>query len=220
MKYKAVLVDLGNTLVGFKPVFYEKAYQVLKDNGYDIELRRVFRAYAKAMGMINYPDDDGLERVDPKEFLYLLGVYPHQRLVKALSEAEIRDGEPFLYDDALDFLEGLKSEGFKLALVSNATPRAKKLLKQFDLEKYFDVLALSYEVRAVKPNPKIFNFALSKVGYPAIHVGDIYEVDYVGAKRSYIDPILLDRYDFYPDIKGRVRDLKEALRKIEEMNRE
>ncbi|BAB67738.1 HAD family hydrolase [Sulfurisphaera tokodaii] len=220
MKYKAVLVDFGNTLVGFKPVFYEKVYQVLKDNGYDLDLRKVFRAYAKAMGMINYPDEDGLEHVDPKDFLYILGIYPSERLVKELKEADIRDGEAFLYDDTLEFLEGLKSNGYKLALVSNASPRVKTLLEKFDLKKYFDALALSYEIKAVKPNPKIFGFALAKVGYPAVHVGDIYELDYIGAKRSYVDPILLDRYDFYPDVRDRVKNLREALQKIEEMNKE
>jgi FMN phosphatase YigB (HAD superfamily) len=99
----------------------------------------------------------------------------------------------------------------KIILVSNASPRVQKLLDDFNLRKYFDALVLSYEVKAVKPNPKIFGYAIMKGGYPAIHIGDIYELDYIGAKRSYLDAILLDRYDFYPDIKeDKVRDLKEA----------
>ena len=218
MKYRAILVDFGNTLVGFNPVFYEKAYQILKDNGYEVDLRRVFRAYTKAMGMANFPDENGHNPFDPKEFLYNLGIYPNNRLIKALSSADLRDGEAFIYDDAIDFLEGIKSMGFKLALVSNASPRINTLLDKFDLKKYFDVLALSFEIKAVKPNPKIFGFAIMRVGYPAVHIGDIYELDYIGAKRSYVDPILLDRYDFYPEVRDRVKNLKEALRKIEELN--
>ncbi|BBG23284.1 Phosphoglycolate phosphatase [Sulfuracidifex tepidarius] len=216
MKYNSVLVDLGNTLVGFKPPFYEKVYHVMRDNGYDVDLRSVFRAYAKAMGEVNYPNDEGFETVDPRDFLFFLGVYPTQRLIKELNEADIRDGEAFLYDDAIDFLEGVRAHGYKLALVSNASPGVKGILHKFDLEKYFDALALSFEVRAVKPNPKIFGFALKRTGYPAVHVGDIYEIDWVGAKRSYVDPVLLDRYDFYLKIRDKARDLKEALRKIEE----
>ncbi|WP_048057619.1 hypothetical protein [Metallosphaera cuprina] len=57
-------------------------------------------------------------------------------------------------------------------------------------------LALPFEVNSVKPNPKIFGFAIMRVGYPAVHIGDIYDLDYIGAKRGYVDPILLDRYDF------------------------
>ncbi len=210
-RYKAVFIDFGNTLVGFNPAFYEKVYQVLRDNGYDFDLRRVFRAYIKAMALQHFPNENGHNPVDIREFIYNLGIYPNQELIRALSKADVRDGEAFMYDDAIDFLETLKSMELKIILVSNASPRVQKLLDDFNLRKYFDALVLSYEVKAVKPNPKIFGYAIMKGGYPAIHIGDIYELDYIGAKRSYLDAILLDRYDFYPDIKeDKVRDLKEA----------
>ncbi|QIW23873.1 hypothetical protein EWF20_06720 [Sulfolobus sp. S-194] len=73
-------------------------YNVLKDLGYDIDLRKVFRAFVKAMSLNNFPNENGHNPVDFKEFLYLLGLYPKEELVKALKKAEIRDGEAFIYD--------------------------------------------------------------------------------------------------------------------------
>ncbi len=212
---KAVFVDFGNTLVGFRPVFYEKVHQVMKDNGYNIELRKVFRAFVSAMAKNQYPNQDGHNPVDMREFLYNLKIYPRESLLNALNKADLRDGEAFVYDDTIDFLEGLKSLNLKIVLVSNASPRVQNLMDQFELRKYFDGLILSYEVRAVKPNPKIFSYAILRGGYPAVHVGDIYELDYIGARRCYIEPILLDREDLYPEIKDKVRNLKEALSIIE-----
>ncbi|QGA54112.1 HAD-IA family hydrolase [Sulfolobus sp. E5-1-F] len=207
--YRAIFLDFGNTLVGFKPAFYEKLQTILKEHGYDFETKRVFRAYVKAMAINNYS-----QPTDIKEFLYNLNIPPNDKLINDIKSSDIRDGEAFVYDDVIEFLETIKSINMKLILVSNSSPRTKKLLEELGLVKYFDHLVLSHEIGIVKPNPKIFAIAISKGGYPALHIGDIYEIDYVGAKRSYVDAILLDRYDFYPEIIEKARNLKEIIPRI------
>ncbi len=215
---KSIFVDFGSTLVGFRPVFYERVYEIVKDNGYNFDKKKVFRAYVKAMALNNFPDENGHNPVNLKDFLYFLGITPSEKLVKSLNESNIRDGEAFLYDDTIDFLEGIRSLGLKIVLVSNATKGIHKLIDQFDLRKYFDSLIISSEVGYVKPNPKIFYLAISKGGYPAIHIGDIFEVDYIGAKRAFLDSILLDRCNFYPDLNAKKeKDLKYVLRDIEKL---
>ncbi|WP_338602311.1 HAD family hydrolase [Sulfolobus tengchongensis] len=209
MSYSAIFVDFGYTLVGFRPTFYEKLHQILKDYGYDIDVKKVFRAYVRAMSLLNYP-----EPTDIKEFLYNLGVYPKENLVNVIKNSDLRDGEAFVYDDAVEFLETIRSMKLKLILVSNSSPRTKKLLEELGLIRYFDYLVLSHEVKVVKPNPKIFSIAISKGGYPALHIGDIYEIDYIGAKRSYLDAILIDRNNLYPEIGDKVKDLREVLSKF------
>ncbi|ACR41360.1 HAD family hydrolase [Saccharolobus islandicus] len=204
--YRAIFVDFGNTLVGFKPAFYEKLQTILREHGYDVDIRRVFRAYVKAMAVNNYS-----QPTDIKEFLYNLNIPPSDRLISHIRGSDIRDGEAFIYDDVMEFLETIRSTNTKLILLSNSSPRTKKLLEELGLVKYFDGLVLSHEIGIVKPNPKIFAIAISKGGYPALHIGDIYEIDYVGARRSYVDAILLDRYDFYPEIKEKVRNLREII---------
>ncbi|AAK42086.1 HAD family hydrolase [Saccharolobus solfataricus] len=204
--YRAIFLDFGNTLVGFKPAFYEKLQIILKEHGYDVEIRKVFRAYVKAMAINNYA-----QPTDIKEFLYNLSIPPDEKLINSIMSSDIRDGEAFVYDEVIEFLETIRSANLKLILVSNSSPRTKKLLEELGLVKYFDNLVLSHEIGIVKPNPKIFAIAISKGGYPALHIGDIYEIDYIGARRSYLDAVLLDRYDFYPEIKEKVRDLREII---------
>jgi putative hydrolase of the HAD superfamily len=65
-----------------------------------------------------------------------------------------------------------------------------------------------------KPDARIFKAALEKTGVEgkeAVFVGDQYRIDVVGARNAGIQPILIDRYDLYPDIKDcpRIRTLPE-----------
>ncbi|ARM76713.1 HAD family hydrolase [Acidianus manzaensis] len=216
----SIFVDFGYTLVGFKPSFYEKVYDIIKDYNNNVSLDKVFRAYVKAMSKNNFPDEEGRDVVDLKDFLYHLGITPREKLLKELDKARIRDGEPFLYDDTIDFLESYKSLGYKIILVSNASKGIYKLIDKFELMKYFDGLVLSFEVKLVKPHPKIFFKALEKSKeYPDFHLGDIYEIDYIGAKRAGIQGMLIDRQNFYPDIReNKVKSLKELIREENKIN--
>ena len=52
----------------------------------------------------------------------------------------------------------------------------------------------SGKVGVEKPNPRIFHMALERAGVAsseAVHVGDVYEVDVLGARAAQIEPILL-----------------------------
>ena len=56
--------------------------------------------------------------------------------------------------------------------------------------------------------------ALEKAGVEAseaVHVGDQYKIDAVGAMNAGIKPIIIDRNDLYPEIKDcpRIRNLDE-----------
>ena len=59
----------------------------------------------------------------------------------------------------------------------------------------FELVIDSQLVGVEKPDPRIFAIALERLGLPpaaALYVGDIYEVDVVGARRAGLDVILLD----------------------------
>lgn len=68
----------------------------------------------------------------------------------------------------------LRSEGYKLGLISNTNWRfLPSLRKQF--EGFFDVITLSYEHGYIKPHPSIFVTTLEKLetnAHQCIHVGD------------------------------------------------
>lgn len=50
-----VLVDMGETLVSFKPKYHQNVAILLKEFGYDVEERKVFRAVYKVLGNHHYP---------------------------------------------------------------------------------------------------------------------------------------------------------------------
>ena len=72
------------------------------------------------------------------------------------------------------------------------------LTQRLGIAHYFDVIVASHDarVRSAKPDPHIFNYTLAAVGVSAaeaVHVGDTYEADIVGARNAGIRPIMIDR---------------------------
>lgn len=63
-----------------------------------------------------------------------------------------------------DFAKQTK-ENYKLALISNDSGRWSKYLREkFDLNQYFDVISVSGDLKIKKPDERIFNLTLEKLG--------------------------------------------------------
>jgi 2-haloalkanoic acid dehalogenase type II len=116
------------------------------------------------------------------------------------------------YEDVIEVFPKLSS--ITKCMVSNADDHLLDVaLKKNDL--HFDYYVSSERVRAYKPYPKIFQFALSEVGCKpdeVIHVGDSQTSDIVGAKKSSIPVIWINRYeeellDGVPEPDFEVKDL-------------
>jgi putative hydrolase of the HAD superfamily len=94
----------------------------------------------------------------------------------------------------LETLAQLKDRGFTLGVVSNADGRVASFLELVGINKYLDFVVDSGAVGVEKPNPRIFQIALEQARSSpdqAVHVGDVYEVDVVGARAAGIEPIML-----------------------------
>ena len=88
------------------------------------------------------------------------------------------------------------------------------ICRELGLEPYLDFVVTPQEVGADKPKPPIFLAALDKArveASQAVHVGDQYNMDVVGARGVGITPILIDRYDIYPEVSDcpRIHNLSE-----------
>jgi HAD superfamily hydrolase (TIGR01549 family) len=100
-------------------------------------------------------------------------------------------------DDASCVLRELKKK-YKLGLISNfGIPECgHKLLENFGLRKFFDMIIISAEVNQRKPSPEIFKKALLGLNVDAseaVFVGDMLELDVKGPKSIGIKAILIER---------------------------
>jgi HAD superfamily hydrolase (TIGR01549 family) len=101
-----------------------------------------------------------------------------------------------LYPDALPVLMALRERGLKLGVISDWGIGLGLILRHHDLIKYFDFAAISASVRLAKPNPALFETALRRADVIpdyAVHIGDSYVLDVLGARAAGITPVLLDR---------------------------
>jgi putative hydrolase of the HAD superfamily len=101
-----------------------------------------------------------------------------------------------LYDDVLPALAALESAGARLAVVSNWDVSLVPTLERLGIAGRFETIVHSAGVGASKPDPRVFEAALSALDVPAdevVHVGDDRLNDVEGAQRAGIRGILLDR---------------------------
>ena len=94
-----------------------------------------------------------------------------------------------LFPHTIEVLEYL-SEKYSLHIITNGFEKVQHIkLKYSNLEKYFDKIITSEQVGVKKPNPKIFNFALSRAKTTekeSIYIGDDLEVDIIGCQNCEI----------------------------------
>lgn len=215
---KTLFLDLGGTLVDIRPNYHEPIFAVLRSRGYNVSLRDVYRAISKYLG------DEGLEMregnpvLDMRKILSILDskCAADRDLLKELEAISFKATDWSLYDDTLEFLTGAKVLGYRLYIVSNASRNIYNILESLKIRKYFDGVIASFEVGAMKPSPIIFAKAVEAAGEAGPYIGDLYEVDYLGAKRSGFRPVLLDRHGFYHDLSvvkaGNLHDVLKMLK--------
>lgn len=124
-----------------------------------------------------------------------------------------------LYPDAEPALMRLSNDGYFLGLISNAPPDTARVVDALGLRKYLRGVVISGDVGYSKPHPEIFRIALreAKVNPAhAIHVGDFFEADVVGARNAGITGLLIDREGSQTGLDcPRIESLDEVLHYIE-----
>jgi len=113
--------------------------------------------------------------------------------------------------DVLPALTALRARGLKLTVVSNANGRLSALLDRLRVASCFDCVLDSHDEGVEKPDPRFFEIALERSGArpeTTIHVGDLYQVDVLGARSAGLRGVLLDQAGLYEEVDcPRVRSL-------------
>jgi putative hydrolase of the HAD superfamily len=156
------------------------------------------------------------------ETLFRLGGIPEERLDDVRRCLARLHRERHLWssveDKTSESLQRLRKAGLQLAVVSNSDGRVEEALEAAGLREYFDLVIDSAVAGFEKPDPRIFQAALDALGVSAdeaLYVGDLYEVDIVGARAAGIEAVLLTRSRPAPDrscrTAGSISDLVNTL---------
>jgi putative hydrolase of the HAD superfamily len=110
-----------------------------------------------------------------------------------------RRNHPFVYDETFKILDGLKGN-YQLLLLTNGSPDLQntKLAITPELVPYFDHIVISGDFGRGKPDPSIFEHALSRMSIKkdeVIMVGDNLMTDILGANRAGIKTVWINRHD-------------------------
>ena len=98
-----------------------------------------------------------------------------------------------LYEDVIPTLEKLSEDGWKHIILSNHVPELEEIVVKLEIRHFFEHVFTSGIVGFEKPHPRIFVFALSKIGAEnqILMIGDNFEHDIEGAAQFGIPGILV-----------------------------
>jgi putative hydrolase of the HAD superfamily len=195
-RLKAVLFDAGNTLVFLD---YERmASGVSRALGMPLTGPELASHAASAARAMERSGTDQERATAYLEALFLLGGVPRDRLAEVRTCLAQMHLEQHLWSAVSDStpraLARLKAAGLALGVVSNSEGRVEEALVAAGLRQYFDVVVDSALVGIEKPDPRIFQAALQALGVSpdeTLYVGDLYEVDVIGARAAGIEAVLV-----------------------------
>jgi len=205
----AVLLDAGGVLVD--PDWHRVA-AVLGGHGVSISAERLEAAEPAAKRRLDRTENIESTDDDRRAILYydlVLAGAGHTEPVAPDVWAAIRAEHArcnfwrTVPAEVPEALRRLHHAGLRLAVVSNANGTVHRLMEDVGLASYFDTILDSHHEGVEKPDPEIFRRALSRVGAAAeraLHVGDLYHVDVVGARAAGAHAALIDVGSLYPDV--------------------
>jgi putative hydrolase of the HAD superfamily len=199
---KAVLFDLGNTLVYSHP---EVTFQrILVEHGIAKPLDEVADAMIRGNAEFDIERHEGLsahEFYTRWNIVHLkhLGVKgPKARKLAGTIDSQWWKYADFhVYSDVRETLLKLKKMGLKLGIVTGGFEEdIEMIMPKIGLGKLFDVKVGVNTTGERKPSPKAFRYALKKLKLKpneAVFVGDNFKADYEGAEKVGMIPVLIKR---------------------------
>ena len=213
---KAVFFDFYNTLAYFWPPVQVIQAAACKQVGLFVEAEGILEGYAKADELFSRENHDRPLYLRSEEERNRFFSHYEQLILRgagldvslALAESVWKVGATVpksfaLFGDVSPTLTKLKEMNLATGVLSNLAEPLPPIMNALGIDSHLDVLVTSLEVGAEKPDPRMFQAALKKVGIlpnEAVHVGDQYHSDVGGARGVGIHAVLLDRDDLHPEI--------------------
>lgn len=205
---KAVIFDAGGTLIHMDRRF---VIEKLNEHGVPATLEDYARADIAARNEVTRVLRSGNPGDDSSRWVIYAAALMRELKCQGEALARVREevwgrhsvGELWTYvlEGTFDVLELLRRAGYRMAIVSNADGRVETFLEKAGLTRFFEFVVDSGIYGVEKPDPRIFQHALERLGVEpaeAIYIGDIYEVDVLGARAAGMNGILLHNADRDP----------------------
>lgn len=220
MPLRAIFFDAGNTLV-FPD--REKTLAPLKSRHVEVSEEMIFAA-ERASRRFRDANANGDPRHTDQQFwnIYyeeLLSHLPNHRdlLPELVAAARNSANWRMVPAGTREQLLELKKK-YRLGIISNSDGHIADLFVHLGLGGCFETITDSGCVGFQKPHPEIFHAALQSLNVvpeDSVYIGDVYSIDYTGARAVGMDAILMDPFGTYehtdfPRIK-RLEDLPALL---------
>ena len=209
MTIKAVFFDAAGTLIKPARRVGESYATIAAKHGKDVsasDIAERFRVCFDLAPRLAFPGaaDDSLSGLERDWWKQLVArVFepwsPFERFEDYFAELFVYFAKPeawALYPEVSETLSELKQRGVILGVISNFDSRLVRILNGLGAGSSFEHIFVSSRVGYAKPDPRIFQVALSRHGLrppDAIHVGDSETHDLHGANNAGLRGVLVDR---------------------------
>jgi HAD superfamily hydrolase (TIGR01549 family) len=209
---KAFFFDFGDTLASTDPPFIFRIAMAMRKAGFDITDREFETEYVKAdyKLFLKHKEMGGISPRQHREWFFPL-LYDSLAPIPDINRfrEDVRremSGINFsrsLVAGAAEILDFLKGRGYLLAVISNNDGYTEEKCEEVGIRRYLDYVFDSTRLDMVKPDPGIFKYAADRMGISpseAVHVGDMYGTDVMGALHAGADVIWfngrrMDKFD-------------------------
>lgn len=209
MTLRAVLFDVGDTLLRENPSRFELYARAARERGLVLDAEAMRRRMVAAHRALPRVLDGAYRYSDPWFRAFIAHVFGpgtgregpaiEGRALAALTDElfeRFEDPATFeVHAGARELLDELRARGLRLGVVSNWSARLPRVLAVLELAERFDFVLCSALEELEKPDPALFRRALARAGVAAgeaLHVGDHPEKDVAGARAVGIEALRID----------------------------
>lgn len=189
---KHIFFDLDHTLWDFDKNSKLTFQQIFKEQEIKLQLDEFLKVYMPInlsywrLFREDKIDKESLRYKRLKDVFDTLNYKVSDELINTISTDYIKylPNYNHLFKGTIEILEYLSNK-YQLHIITNGFDEVQhKKIKESGIAKYFSEVVTSESIGVKKPNPKIFNYALSKtkaLAEESLMIGDSYEADVLGA---------------------------------------
>lgn len=206
MRYKAIFIDIDDTLLDYIPCCREAFDAAMRNLTPSLEERegeRLFHLFFEISGRLFSEAKHGkytiAEVMDlyPKEFIAAIG-YPESAVDPFKHAFRAAWGETHtLVPEAKEMLDILRTKGYRLFAASNSFGHLqRRRLERAGILPYFEDTYISMDIGYDKPDIRFFQEALHRCGLQpneVLMIGDSMTTDILGAQTAGIEALFFDR---------------------------